>query len=161
MCYSGEALAIEECFQTRSPTHPLVDALDGLGWIGVLRNVVVSLWGRSVSKLAASPLPPPPLPSVIHNPPLPDDGFLCQHHSSLAQKLRPSSSSICRQLAGDDIHIVGERPVSAGGFADIWRGSLDTRQIAVKSYRRYLSFDLSRVCRVRDFHGLISWLTNC
>ena len=147
MRYSEGALAAEGCFRVSSPTQSLVDSLYRFGYIMV--HEVVYPWVRS---LAARPPPPPSIPSVVHNPPFPDDDILCQYHLSLAQKLRPSSSSVPHLWAEDDVQIVGERPVSAGGFADIWKGYLDTRQVAVKSYRRYLSVDLSQVYLV----GLVS-----
>lgn len=140
MCYSEEALAAEACFQASSSTHSLVDSLYRFGRI--VFHKVVHPWGRS---LMVRPPPPPALPPAVHNPPLPDDDILSQCYFGPAQKLRPTSSSIPHMLTRDDVQMVGERPVGAGGFADIWRGTLDTRQVAVKSYRRYLSFDLSRV----------------
>ena len=147
MRYSEEALVTETWFQARSPTYSLVDLLYRFGC--VMFNKAVHPWGRS---LVARPPPPPVFPPMVHNPPFPDDDILCQYHLGLAQKLRPSSSSIPHLLAKDDVRIVGERPVGAGGFADIWKGSLDARQVAVKSYRRYLSFDLSRACLVSSLN---------
>ena len=151
MSHSEEALTTEGCFQaTGSFTHSLVDLLYRFG-----RFIVHKVVHPSGGSLAAHPLPLPALPPVVHNPPFPDDDILvCQYHLSLAQKLRPSSSSVPQLLTMDDVQIVGEQPVGAGGFANIWRGSLDSRQVAVKSYRRYLSFDLSRVCLV-SLHSLI------
>ena len=47
------------------------------------------------------------------------------------------------------MRIVGELPVSAGGFADLWRGFLDDRQVAIKSYRPYLTVEPARVFTVK------------
>ena len=140
---SEAVLVAEASFQASPPTHPLVDLLRRLG--RVVRDVVRP--ERLVLKLTRTAHPPPsqrPLP-VIHSSSFPNDDLLCQRYSSLAQTLLPSLSPICDWLAEDDIQISGARPVSAGGFADIWRGTLDTRPVAIKSYRRYLSFDLSHV----------------
>lgn len=143
-CSEG-LLATEAGFQVSSPIRSLADSLYSFGCV-MLRKAVRP-WRRSVPRLAACP-PPPSLPSEIHNPPFPDDDTPRQYHSSLAQKLRPFLSPICDWLSEGDVQIVGERPFGAGGFADIWRGCLDSREVAVKSYRRYLSFDLSRVSLV-------------
>jgi len=150
MRYSEGVLATEACFRASSPTHSLVDSLYRFGCV-MFHKVVYP----RVRSLAARPPPPPSFPPIIHNPLFPDDDTICQYHLSMAQELRSSSSPIPHPLGEDDVQIVGERPVSAGGFADIWRGFLDTRQVAVKSYRRYLSFDLSRVYLV-SLHSLIS-----
>ena len=141
MHHTEAVLAATPDFQPAPPTHPLVDLLRR--GCAIVRNIVHPRW-RSVLKSATRPPHPPPLQSVTHDPSSPDD-LLCQFHLSLAQKLRPFLSSICDWLAEDDVQIVGGQPISAGGSADIWRGSLDTRQVAIKSYRRYLSFDLFRV----------------
>ena len=142
---SEQVLATEACFQASSPTYPLVGSL-----YRVCRTIVHKTMlrprGRSALKLAACPQPSASdPPSGIRNPSSPGDDLLFQDHSSLAQKLRPSLSPVCDWLAKDDVQVTGGRPISAGGFADVWRGSLGTRQVAIKSYRRYLSFDLSRV----------------
>jgi len=137
------------CFQTNSLTHPgpLVGSLYKFR-CAVVRAVAHPrrrLRRRSIQKLAACPPSLPSTPSGVQCPSCPDDDLPHQSHINLAQQHRPSLSPICNWLEGDDVRIVGGLPVSAGGFADLWRGSLDTRQVTIKSYRRYLSFDLSQV----------------
>lgn len=148
-----EALATEVCSRACSSPLPLVGSLYGF-CCAIIRRAVPHPRGRSLSKLVACP--PPPLPE-IHNPFLLDDDLPYQYHSSLAQGLRLSLSSICDWLAKDDVQVAGKRPISAGGFADVWRGSLDNRQVAIKSYRCYLSSDSSLVCLV----GLPSLACSC
>jgi len=143
----GEVLVTKARFQASSLTYPLLDFFSRIR--SAMRKMVHSQ-GQSVSvKLAACPSPLPLEPSPrINSPSSPDDDPLDQSHFLLVQSLRPSLSSICNWLEKDDVHIVGGQPIGAGGFADIWRGSLDSRQVAIKSYRRYLFFDLSQVFRV-------------
>ena len=57
----------------------------------------------------------------------------------LAGRLRPSLPPSCRWLRQEDLEVVGTRPVSAGGLADIWIGEIGNRKVAVKSYRCYAS----------------------
>lgn len=142
---SEEVPDAEKCFQTGSHTRPLVDSLHRFS-CAIVCAVVHPLRRRSVLNLTAC-LPSSQFSSSgIHSPPSPDDDdLLHQYHLDLAQQLRPSLSSNCNWLEEDDIQVVGRLPINAGGFADLWRGLLDTRQVAIKSYRRYLSFDLSRV----------------
>jgi len=134
MSNSEEVLETKECFRTNSHIHPLVGFLCRFGCVT----------GRSDLKQMACPPSSPLPPSGIHNRSSPDD-LLRQHHFNLARQLRPSLSPICNWLGEDDVRIVGGQPFSAGGFSDLWRGTLDTRQVAIKSYRRYLFFDLSQV----------------
>jgi len=123
--------------------HPLVGSIYRFGCV-IVRAVVLPR-RRSALRLAARPPFSPSTPSRVQSPPSPGDDLLYQSHFSLAQQLRPFLSPICNWLEGGDLRMAKGLPISAGGFADLWRGSLDNRQVAIKSYRRYLSFDLSRV----------------
>ena len=141
-----EVLDTEMYLQTNSLAHPLVGFLYKL--CARVRPVVRlrrRLRRRSVPKPADCPPSFPSTPSVVQCPSCPDDDLPRQSHVDLARQHRPSLSPICNWLEGNDVRIVGGLPVSAGGFADLWMGSLDTRQVAIKSYRRYLSSDFSQV----------------
>ena len=71
---------------------------------------------------------------------------LDQKHRDLALKLRPSFPQTCSWLEQPDLQVIGESPVASGRFADVRKGRLsDGRQVAVKSYRRYIRFDCDRV----------------
>ena len=52
-------------------------------------------------------------------------------------------------LNPSDIRIVGEHPVAAGGFTDIWEGVLNDRKVVIKSYRRYELSNRAQVISVR------------
>lgn len=137
---SEEALGTGTCFQA---VHPLVGSLHRFGCV-IVRAVVLPR-RRSTLRPAARSLFSPSTPSRVPSPPSPGDDLSHQSHFSLAQQLRPFFPPICNWLEEDDLQMAKGLPISAGGFADLWRGSLDNRQVAIKAYRRYLSFDLSRV----------------
>ena len=145
MCCS-EILDTETCFQTSSLTHPLVGSLYRFG-CAIVRSVARPR-RRSIPRLTVFLSSSSFTPSAIQSPSSPDDDLLHQSYFNLAQQLRPCLSPICNWLEEDDVQIVGGLPISAGGFADLWTGSLNTRQVAIKSYRCYLSFDLSRASLV-------------
>lgn len=63
--------------------------------------------------------------------------------------LRPSFPPECNWLEPSDVEVTGERPVDGGRFAEVWRGRLEDRKVAVKSYRYYQRFDQrDSVCTV-------------
>ncbi|KAF9645687.1 kinase-like protein [Thelephora ganbajun] len=99
-----------------------------------------------------------PVPRSLHHPsplsqleaeslPISDlDGMaLLQRCTQMAQELSSSLLSSCPSLSPEDIELTSERPVSAGGFADIWGAMHDGRKVVLKSYRCYMSFDVAQV----------------
>ena len=72
----------------------------------------------------------------------------------MAQDLRSIIPPTFPRLEPADIRIVGEHPVGAGGFANIWDALHDGRKVILKSYRRYLMFDVTEVITVH-FNGFI------
>jgi len=72
-----------------------------------------------------------------------------QRYVLVAQGLRSSLPSTHRWLHQGDLRIIGEHPVAAGGFANIWEGVLNGRKVMVKSYRCYVLFDHVQVISVR------------
>ena len=38
--------------------------------------------------------------------------------------------------------------MAAGGFADVWKAMYNGRTVVLKSYRRYMDFDVARVAVV-------------
>lgn len=139
-------VAPEACLQADRRTFSLAGSLRGLGC--TIYRAVVRAKRRSICKVATCPPTPPLPPSEIGSPSSPNEDLLCQHHSELARRLCPSLSSICNWLQEDDIRIIGVLPVSGGGFAELWKGSLENRQVAIKSYRHYLTTDPSRISAV-------------
>lgn len=78
-----------------------------------------------------------------------------------AAKLRPSFPPACNWLDLKDLQDIEEPPVDGGRFANVWRGRLEDRKVAIKSYRCYVCFDCDQVRMVSrnkyryDLHGYI------
>jgi len=77
-----------------------------------------------------------------------------RHYAQVAQDLRPSMPSPYRWLYPEDIKLVGEHPIGAGGFANIWEVTYNGRKAVLKSYRCYVSSDVAQVVAVRSNHTL-------
>ena len=74
--------------------------------------------------------------------PLPiDPDALREHLIDLMSHLPPLLPDSCKWLEQGDLEVLGERPVDAGGVADVWVGMMGNRKIAIKSYRYYSSSD--------------------
>ena len=74
-----------------------------------------------------------------------NSNLLSQSYLDLALKLQPYFPQECSWLEEPDLQYVGERPVSSGSFADVSMARLDGREVALKSYRRYVRFDCDLV----------------
>ena len=102
-----------------------------------------------VKKEDPSTLPYPPESSILEARaslgPNSNGASLPQHYTQITQTLQSSLPSACRWLSSDIIKLVGRHPVAAGGFADIWEGTYDGREVVLKSYRCYMSFDVSQI----------------
>jgi len=77
-----------------------------------------------------------------------------QRYAQMAQDLRSSMPFTCHWLDPEDIKLVGECPIDAGGFTNIWEVTCDGRKAVLKSYRCYVSFDIAQVVAVRSNHSL-------
>ena len=55
----------------------------------------------------------------------------------------------CRWLDPEEVKLIGEHPIAAGGFADIWEAMYGGRKVVLKSYRCYMTFDVDKVVAVR------------
>ena len=143
----SEEISTDACFQTRSLSYLLVTRVYRFVSAAV-RAVGCPRRGSGSRRLPFHPQSSQFTPSRIQNPSPPDGDPPQQRHFNLAQQLRPALSPICNWLEDDDVQMIEGRPISAGGFTDLWRGSLDSRLVAIKSYRCYLSFDLPRVLLV-------------
>ena len=82
------------------------------------------------------------LPSDIH------DTALSLHCARIAQELLPPLSSHYPLLNPCDIKLTGQHPIAAGGFVDVWEATYDGRRVVLKSYRCYVSFDVTRTVTV-------------
>jgi len=72
-----------------------------------------------------------------------------QRYARMAQDLRPSIPSTCRWVDPEDIKLVGEHPIGAGGFANIWEVTHNGRKAVLKSYRCYILSDIAQAVAVR------------
>ena len=107
-------------------------------------------FGSSAQRIASATAT---LQSAATTPPSPpasgmDVVSLSQHYAQIAHALRPFMPSNCCSLNPEDVKLVGARPMAAGGFADIWKAIYDGRRVALKSYRCYMSFDVTRTVEV-------------
>ena len=79
-----------------------------------------------------------------------------QHFGQTARG--PSSISIVGSpypcLNSEDVKLIDSHPVSAGGYADVWKAMYDGRVVALKSYRCYEMFDAVHTIKVYHNHGL-------
>ena len=74
---------------------------------------------------------------------------LSQHCSQIAHVLQPFMPHTCRWLSPEDVKLIGDHPIAAGGFADIWEAVHDGRKVVLKSRRCYVLFDIAQAARVR------------
>ena len=96
--------------------------------------------------------PPSPSPqSGVGSLPTSDlnDATLLQRYALMARESLLSLPSPCCSLGSEDVKLVGEGPIAAGGFADIWEATYGGRKVILKSYRCYRSFDATQVATVR------------
>jgi hypothetical protein len=73
---------------------------------------------------------------------------LSQHYAEMAQTLRPFMPLTCCWLSPEDVKPIGNHPIAAGGYANVWEARYDGRRVVLKSYRCYVTFDVTRVTRV-------------
>ena len=45
--------------------------------------------------------------------------------------------------------LIGDRPIAAGGFSDVWAAIHDDRKVVLKSHRCYVTFDVVQAALVR------------
>jgi len=74
---------------------------------------------------------------------------LRQSYLDIALNLRPSFPPECSWLEPSDLHDIGKRAVDGGRFAEVLKGHLEGKKVAIKSYRYYERFDqCDSVCMV-------------
>jgi hypothetical protein len=107
-------------------------------------------------------LPAPPRLEVRGLPtPHTDDTPPSQRYAQIVQDLRSSLPFASRWLSPEDVEIVGEHPIGAGGFADVWEGTHGGRKVVLKSYRCYTSFDVVQIIAVRCTPTYVVYNTDC
>lgn len=82
--------------------------------------------------------------------PVIDHDLQYDRYSEAVRQLRPLFPPTCTFLEPDDVAVVGDVPIGAGSFADIWEGTANGRRILLKSYRRHEYCDIERLFRVRN-----------
>lgn len=65
-----------------------------------------------------------------------------QSRHDLAQQLRPLLPPTCNWLSSSDVCIIDTTPFSSGGFAEVWKGSVQGLIVAIKSLRCYSSTEI-------------------
>jgi len=129
----------------------------------ILSQICALLRGKSSVDIGHPPPQPPHYLSAspqfeVESPPTPDlddrNAPFPQRHGQAAQNLRSSLPSTCRWLGPEDINLVGEHPIAAGGFADIYEATHNGCKVVLKSYRCYESFDIASVVAVPCNHSL-------
>jgi len=75
------------------------------------------------------------------------DGIcLSQRHAQIAQGIL--LSLLCCRLGPGDVILVSGCPVGGGGFADVYDATHNGRKVVLKSYHRYVSFNIAQVATV-------------
>ena len=96
---------------------------------------------RSENGTYLPPFDPPPVPTI-------DKGLQYDRYSEAVRGLRPLFPLTCTFLEPDDVKLVGDIPIGAGGSADIWEGTIDGGSVFQKSCRCYESCDVEQILQV-------------
>ena len=75
----------------------------------------------------------------------------------MAQDLQLFLSLSCRCFRPEEVTLIGERPIDAGGFADIYEATHGGCRVVLKSYRCYALFDVAQVAAVR-YNRSLCWV---
>ena len=117
---------------------------------------------HSAAREQSSPQLPHSLPVLSRlgagNSPTPDlDGVSSpsRRFTQLAQDLRISLPSTCHWLEPADVDLIGERPMAAGEFSNIWEGTHDGRKVVLKSHCYATLSDVTQVIEVCWNHCLL------
>jgi len=90
----------------------------------------------------------PPLPQLevvnLHTSDL-DDVNLLRRYAQMARELLSTLPSPCPLLSPEDVELMDERPIAAGGFSDIRKAKHNGRNVVLKAYRCYRLFDHTQV----------------
>lgn len=137
----------------RPRVTPLVESL----MAHVINAICLFSCCSSQSENTAYPSPsnPPPVPLI-------DNDLPYERYSETVRQLRPLFPSACTSLKPGEVKVVGDTPIGAEGFADIWEGTLDGHRVIQVSYRCYETGDVERIFRVSNEHSSrTAWFTSC
>ena len=76
--------------------------------------------------------------------------------NSLPQKryweaVRQLVLSNCTSFRADEVRVISNTPIRAGGYADTWEATLNGRDVVLESYRSYEVGDIECTTRVRNY----------
>jgi len=101
-----------------------------------------------------SPSNPPPVPLIDKNLPY-------ERYSETVRQLRPLFPSTCTLLKPGEVKVIGDTPIGAEGFADIWDGTLNGHRVIQVAYRCYETGEVEHIFRVRNENSSrTAWLTS-
>lgn len=103
---------------------------------------------ESLSEEAGVPLHVTGVPEQSVSSPWKIENLLDHVHNHL----RPRLLDTCMWLEQEALEIDTERPINAGGAADVWVGRMGDRYVVVKSYRYYSSSSYLPTCNVSRTH---------
>ena len=67
---------------------------------------------------------------------------ITESRHDLARQLQRLLPPTCNWLSSSDVRIIDTTPFSSGGFAEVWKGSVQGLTVAVKSLRCYSSTEI-------------------
>ena len=142
------ATAIRHTLDLTRMNHSETNAFDKKVFPEPIRLIIGgSLPSQSLHR--PSPLPRP----EARGPPISvvDGTAVSQRYAQIARELLSSFPSSYPSLNPHGLKLTGRGPVAAGGFADIWEATYESRKVVLKTYRCYVSFDASEVVAVRRY----------
>ena len=89
-----------------------------------------------------SPFNSPPVPVINNDLPY-------ERYSEAVRQLCLLHLPTCPSFEPGEVRVVGDTPIAAGGFADIWRGTRNATSIVQKTYRCYETGDVGSISQVR------------
>lgn len=84
------------------------------------------------------------------NPPVPVTGNDDSPHERNSEVIRQLTPSKFTSFGGEEPKVIGNTPIGAGGYANIWEATLGGRAVVLKSYRFYEVGDIGHASQVRD-----------
>ena len=90
--------------------------------------------------------------SPFNSPPVPmiDNDLPHERCSEAVRQLCLLLLPTCPSFEPGEVTVIGDTPIAAGGFADIWQGTCNAKSIVQKSYRCYETCGVESTFRVRN-----------
>ena len=77
-----------------------------------------------------------------------DDTTLTQRYAAMAWEPLLPLPFPYRLLGPEEVKLLGEHPIASGRFANLWVAMYKGREVGLKEYRCYVSFDIDQVIAV-------------